>query len=177
MKKLAFTIIELLVVMGIIALMVLFTAPSMSGYAKKNDYLNKIDELKSIVDQARVSAKNSEKDKDRYEVIVDASTKKAVLYKTTLDSLQSPDPEKEEVRSVQFSSKTSLAVSGSKTIFACDAPGEACCLYAAARESVKCGNNPIEGDKANIPWIGISSTDFPAITRTLNFQNYIPYVQ
>jgi prepilin-type N-terminal cleavage/methylation domain-containing protein len=60
MKKSAYTLVELLVVMSIIGLLVAFGVPAFDRYGRISVYNQKKDEIKSVLDQVYLLARNPE---------------------------------------------------------------------------------------------------------------------
>ena len=86
MSKKAFTLIELMITMTIVAMMLVVAVPGFEKYGKKSEFKSRVAEVKALIDQAGVSAKNPEQNVERYVIRVDSSAPKKVgLYKTNDD--------------------------------------------------------------------------------------------
>ncbi len=71
----AFTLIEILIVAGIVLILAVAGIPSISQFGKRADFENRKYEIESIVSQVGLKAKNPDKGYDRYQAVVDTNAK------------------------------------------------------------------------------------------------------
>ncbi|MCL5410330.1 MAG: prepilin-type N-terminal cleavage/methylation domain-containing protein [Patescibacteria group bacterium] len=81
MSKKAFTLIELMITMTIIAMMLVVAVPGFEKYGKKSSLKLKAAEIGALINQASTMAKNPEQNISRYLIKVDSSAKTVGLYR------------------------------------------------------------------------------------------------
>lgn len=84
-NKKAYTLIELAVIIVIIAILATMAIPAFSNFGKKQDFNQKAEEIKQLMDQTYLLSRNPEKDALSYELVGDntSTPNKFVLKKCT----------------------------------------------------------------------------------------------
>lgn len=123
-NKFGFTLIELMVVVGIIALMTVLTIPFFARYGSRSEFNLRTIEAKSLIEQMNNMAKNPEQGITRY--VIKSSGTSVELYKTDATAANL-------IKKVDFPGYSISATTNNYLV--CDSPGDSCCIVTAATDT------------------------------------------
>jgi len=125
-NKLGFSLIELMVVVGIIALMTVLTIPFFSRYGSRSEFNLRSIEVKSLIEQMGNMAKNPEQGVTRYLIKLNSTAPSVELYKID-------DSAGNLIKTVALPSYSIAATANNYLV--CDSPGDMCCIVVAATDT------------------------------------------
>lgn len=166
--KRSFTLIELVVTVGIITMITLFSLPSISKYGKRAEFSQKMEEVKQLIEQTQLYSKSPEKGFTQYQLHVNTNTDPKTIKQYQANKNTAIATWTEKKRLEFLSSGYSVAISPSTSNYlACDSPAGACCLVAS--DNLECTQTDINNTAWNTTWLTITNSKTGQVaTFTLN---------